>query len=151
MTAMVFGRPGRFTMRRSARTKGSYVRHIRQQDVTGVRAPAPHARTLKHLAAPWTIGSEKLWVGLSEVDPGSSSNRHSHAENEEVFYVVSGRGFVEVDDERQAVGPGSVVLVPAGSEHCLVNPGDEMLQVICSVSPAFELSAFDASHLLDGR
>jgi quercetin dioxygenase-like cupin family protein len=127
------------------------VRHIRQQDVEGIRAPFPHARTLKHLAAPWTIGSERLWVGLSEVDPGSSSNRHSHAENEEVFYVISGRGFVEVEHERQAVGPGSVVVVPPGAEHRLVNPGHQTLQVLCSVAPAFQRSDFDSSHLLHGR
>jgi mannose-6-phosphate isomerase-like protein (cupin superfamily) len=125
------------------------VRHVREQDVEGVRAPAPNARTLKHLAAPWTIGSEKLWVGLSEVDAGSSSNLHVHEKNEEVFYIVSGTGHVEVDDERQQVGPGSVVVIPPGSKHCLINDGDETLKVLCSVSPAFEKSEFDTSHQLD--
>jgi hypothetical protein len=28
--------------------------HVREPDVSGVRVPGPHARTLKHLLAPWT-------------------------------------------------------------------------------------------------
>jgi mannose-6-phosphate isomerase-like protein (cupin superfamily) len=125
------------------------MKHVREQDVAGIRAPAPHARTLKHLAAPWTIGSQNLWVGLSEVDPGSSSNAHSHERNEEVFYVVQGAGVIEVGSEGVEVGPGSVVVVPPGATHRLVNSGAEVLKVLCSVSPPFELADFDAKHRLD--
>ena len=45
------------------------MKHIRAHQTDGIRAPAPHARTLKHLIAPWTVGSANIWVGLSEVDP----------------------------------------------------------------------------------
>ena len=124
------------------------MKHVREQDVVGSRAPAPHARTLKHLAAPWTVGSRNLWVGLSEVDPGSSSNPHSHEENEEILYVVSGGGYVHVNDEREAIGPGSVIVIPPGSTHRLENPGNEVLKVLCSVSPAFKKEDFEAEHLL---
>lgn len=125
------------------------MKHVREQDVPAIRAPAPNPRTLKHLAAPWTIGSQNLWVGLSEVDAGSSSNPHAHERNEEVFYVVSGAGVIEVGRERAEVGPGSVVVVPPGETHRLVNTGREVLKVLCSVSPPFERADFDAAHLLE--
>ena len=124
------------------------MRHVREQDIEAIRAPAPNPRTLKHLAAPWTIGSQNIWLGLSEVDPGSSSNAHSHERNEEVFYVVSGEGFVRVDDERQAVSAGSVIVIPPGSTHQLENSGDEVLKVVCSVSPPFVKEDFEAEHEL---
>jgi mannose-6-phosphate isomerase-like protein (cupin superfamily) len=123
------------------------VRHVHASDVPGLRAPAPHARTLKHLVAPWTLGSSNLWVGLSEIDVGSSSNRHAH-DNEEVFFVLAGRGDVEIGDDRAAIEPGSAVLVPSGSPHRLVNTGDELLRVLCCAGPAFEAEAFDRAHLL---
>lgn len=124
------------------------MRHIRANEVEGIRAPAPHERTLKHLITPWTVGSENLWVGLSEVDPCSSSNPHVHP-NEEVFYVVSGYGEVVVDGQRSDVSAGSAVLVPSGAEHQLVNTSHEVLRVLCSVAPAFDRSVFDHAHELD--
>ena len=125
------------------------MKYTHENDVEAIRAPEPNPRTLKHLAAPWTIGSENLWVGLSEVDPGSASNAHSHERNEEVFYVVSGEGYIAVGDERQAVSAGSVVVAPPGKSHQLQNPGIETLKVICSAAPAFVKEDFDLAHNLD--
>ena len=125
------------------------MKQTHESDVEGIRAPQPNPRTLKHLAAPWTIGSENLWVGVSEVDPGSESNAHSHEINEEVFYVVSGEGFIRVGEERQAVSAGSVVVAPPGETHQLLNPGSETLKVVCSVSPAFVKEDFDVAHNID--
>lgn len=125
------------------------MKHTHESKVEAIRAPEPNPRTLKHLAAPWTIGTQNLWVGLSEVDPGSQSNPHSHEKTEEVFYVVSGEGFIVVGDERLAVSAGSVVVAPPGDTHQLQNPGDEILKVLCSASPAFVREDFDLTHNLD--
>ncbi len=124
------------------------AKHVRAHEVEGVRAAPPHTRTLKHLAAPWTIGSRNLWVGLSEVDPGSSSNLHAH-DNEEAFFVLSGYGRVQVDAETVAVGPGSLVLVPPNTPHRLFNPATEVLRVLCCAAPAFDKTVFDSRHLLE--
>ncbi|MDJ0925410.1 MAG: cupin domain-containing protein [Acidimicrobiia bacterium] len=125
------------------------MKYTHENDVEAIRAPEPNPRTLKHLAAPWTIGSKNLWVGLSEVDPGSESNAHSHERTEEVFYVVSGEGYIAVGGERQAVSAGSVVVAPPGKSHQLQNPGSETLKVICSAAPAFAKEDFDLAHNLD--
>ena len=124
------------------------MKHVHAHDVEGVRAPAPNARTLKHLLAPWTVGSEHLWIGLSEIDSHSCSNSHSHP-NEEAFFVVSGYGDVVVAGERERIGPGSAVLVPSDAEHQLVNTSAEVLRVLCSAAPAFDRSVFDQAHNLD--
>jgi mannose-6-phosphate isomerase-like protein (cupin superfamily) len=123
------------------------VPHVAVDDVPEIRADPPHARTLKHLITPWTLGSEQLWLGLSEVDVGSSSNRHSHA-NEEAFFIIAGRGAVEVGNGRVAVAPGTAVLVPGGQPHRLVNEGDEPMRVLCCAAPAFDRATFDNAHLL---
>ena len=125
------------------------MKHVREHEVEGFRAPAPHARTLKHLAAPWTIGSQNLWLGMSKIDPGSSSNPHHHDVQEEIFYVVSGHGQIVVGEERADVEPGSVVVVPPGQTHYLVNTSDETLKVLAAVAPPFEQRDFEAQHKLD--
>jgi mannose-6-phosphate isomerase-like protein (cupin superfamily) len=123
------------------------VPHVAVDDVPGTRADPPYSRTLRHLITPWTLGSQQLWLGLSEVDVGSSSNRHSHA-NEEAFFVISGRGAVEVGSGRVEVSPGSAVLAPGGQPHRLVNEGDEPMRVLCCAAPAFDRATFDEAHLL---
>lgn len=119
--------------------------HRHARDAEKVIAPEPNRRTLTHLVAPWNGGSERLWVGLSEIEPGSSSNRHRHP-NEEVFHVLAGRGEVEVGSELYRVEPGSTVLVAPNLPHRLRNTGDELLRVLCAASPAFDRGAFDAAH-----
>jgi mannose-6-phosphate isomerase-like protein (cupin superfamily) len=119
---------------------------VHEDDIIGDRANPPHARTLKHLLAPWTNGSKQLWLGLSIVDPGSSSNPHHHS-NEEAFYVVAGEGELMTSSRTFPLTPGRAVLVPSGVEHQLVNHGSEPLKVVCCAAPPVERSAFEAVHL----
>ncbi|HVB54134.1 MAG TPA: cupin domain-containing protein [Candidatus Acidoferrales bacterium] len=124
------------------------MKHIREYEVKGVRASAPYARTLKHLIAPWTVPGERMSVTMAKVDLGSRSNPHSHAEQEEMFFVISGRGWIEVGEERERVEAGSVVLVPPGVTHSLVNEADETFKVLSVVSPPFDKDDFAKQHLL---
>ena len=122
------------------------MQHIRADEVEGIRAPAPHRRTLKHLVAPWvrrTSGS-----GCRRSIPIRRPTPHKPP-NEEAFYVISGCGEVVVDGQRSAVSTGSAVLVPGGAEHQLVNTSHEVLRVLCSVAPPFDRSVFDHTHELD--
>jgi mannose-6-phosphate isomerase-like protein (cupin superfamily) len=117
------------------------VKHVREQDLETIGTPAPNARTLKHLAAPWTNGAH-VWIGLTEFGPGVSSNPGAHEGREEVFYVLSGSGVIEVEGEQAEVGPGSVVVAGPGETHSIANTGTELLRMVCCVSPPFEQSEF---------
>jgi mannose-6-phosphate isomerase-like protein (cupin superfamily) len=114
------------------------MKYIREQEVAGERMDAPYARVVKHLAAPWTLGTSKLWVGISVIDPQSASNPHAHAHQEEVFYCLSGRGLIKVGDEQVEVSPGSCVFVPEGALHQLINPDPgQVLEILGATAPAF--------------
>ena len=119
---------------------------VHMDEVAGTRFPAPHARTIRHLIAPWVTHSAHLWVGLSDVDPGSSSNPHRHPRQEEVFVVLEGSGAIVVDGTSVPVGPGSVVLVAPGEEHQLVSSVAERLRVLSAVAPPFSAGDFAAVH-----
>jgi len=122
------------------------MKHIKENEVEGERFPPPYARTIKHLAAPWTLGIQNLWIGLSIIDPRSSSNPHAHGDREEIFFVISGHGKIRVGPEEDFIEPGSCIYVPIGHIHQLINPGNEALKVIAATSPAFQLESFEAAH-----
>lgn len=60
--------------------------------------------------------SDLLSLGLSIWPAGGLDNQQPHREDE-VYYVIEGRGSIRVGDADELVGPGSVVFVAAGVEH----------------------------------
>ena len=54
---------------------------------------------------------------------------HAHAREDEIFYVLSGRGVLRLGDSVQEIGPGDCVSCPAGHgvAHQIANPFDEDL------------------------
>jgi quercetin dioxygenase-like cupin family protein len=60
-------------------------------------------------------------------EPGGATPRHRHPWEHEVF-ILKGEGAVEVEGKTAALGPGDVVFVPPGSEHCFTSSqGMEMV------------------------
>ena len=78
----------------------------------------------KELVAAHTVGSKKIKVKITEWLPGHVHERHNHPDQEEVIYVLSGRGMAETDEEKTEIGPGSVVFVGAGEPHTTYNISD---------------------------
>ncbi len=75
--------------------------------------------------------SAGLVTGVGEVAPGGTHLRHHH-EPEETYYVVSGKGRVEIDDVRTDVGPGTAVFIPPNATHALHCTGAEPLVFVFS-------------------
>jgi quercetin dioxygenase-like cupin family protein len=107
-----------------------------------------NARVIKHLSAPWTLGSENVWVGVINYEPHCTSNMHSHDEQEEVFYCISGTGEIIVDGEKQLLQPGVCVYVPPKKMHQIINNTDQGLKVLSTVSPPFQLDQYAKDHEL---
>jgi len=62
------------------------------------------------------FASDKLSVGLAVWPTGSTDRQQPHREDE-VYYVISGRGMIRVAGKVREVKPGSLVFVAAGVEH----------------------------------
>lgn len=60
--------------------------------------------------------SRALSVGVYVLPADAADPQSPHAEDE-VYYVVAGRGSITVDGESRALEPGSVVFVGAEVEH----------------------------------
>ena len=61
--------------------------------------------------------------------PGSGIGYHEQHEDE-VYYVLSGRGVMTLDGKLIDVGPGTAILTRPGSSHGLKQTGDEDLVVL---------------------
>jgi len=71
------------------------------------------------MAAEWLRGplaDDGLDVALVHFAPGAATPPHVH-HGGQVLVVVAGSGFVEVDGVVTALGPGDVVVTPAGEQH----------------------------------
>ena len=67
---------------------------------------------------------------------GQATERHYHAQSEEIYYVVEGSGEMELDGERQQVGVGVAVLIPPGARH-QIRADAEGLRFLCCCAPAY--------------
>jgi mannose-6-phosphate isomerase-like protein (cupin superfamily) len=54
---------------------------------------------------------------------------------EEIYFVVSGTGQMQVDDKTLQVIPGDATWIPAGSVHALLNNGEEDCVILVVASP----------------
>lgn len=71
------------------------------------------------------------------VDPGKRSKPH-RLTTSEVYYILSGRGRMYIDDDSAEVEAGDAFEIPAGSTQWLENDGDEPVVFLCIVDPAWQ-------------
>jgi mannose-6-phosphate isomerase-like protein (cupin superfamily) len=61
--------------------------------------------------------------------PGSGIGYHEQKEDE-VYYVLSGKGVMTLDDKPVEVGPGTAILTRPGSSHGLKQAGSDDLVIV---------------------
>jgi mannose-6-phosphate isomerase-like protein (cupin superfamily) len=64
-------------------------------------------------------------LGLYVLAAGSADTQSPH-EEDEIYYVVSGRGAIDVAGERRPVRPGSIVFVAKAVEHRFVDIEEDL-------------------------
>jgi mannose-6-phosphate isomerase-like protein (cupin superfamily) len=75
-----------------------------------------------------------LSMGVYRLAAGSRDPQQPHSEDE-VYFVVSGRGAIRVAEEDRAVGAGSIVFVSAHVEHRF-HTIEEELTILVFFAPA---------------
>lgn len=77
----------------------------------------------------------KLVFRKRALKPGSAIGYHLQKEDE-IYYVLSGRGLMTVDGKEFEVGPGSAILTRPGSSHGLKQVGKEDLVILINYEQA---------------
>ncbi len=78
---------------------------------------------------------EKQSLAEATLPAGGKTERHYHKVSEELYYLLSGTGVMEIDSEERQVGPGDAVLIQAGAWHQIRAETD--LQFLCCCAPPY--------------
>jgi mannose-6-phosphate isomerase-like protein (cupin superfamily) len=81
---------------------------------------------------------------MNELEPEMDTAPHVHEGFDQIALIISGRGICHIGGVGHNVGPGSVMLIPAGVEHYLQPAGDEMITNLDVFAPA----RADFAHLV---
>ena len=72
----------------------------------------------------------------AEIPAGGQTEKHYHKRSEEIYYLLSGSGIMEINGELSEVIAGDAILIPAGSWHQIRAIRD--LRFLCCCSPPYE-------------
>jgi quercetin dioxygenase-like cupin family protein len=90
------------------------------------------------------FGTHSALLVMNECEPGMELRPHTH-EFDQIALITAGRAIYHIGDDGNEVGPGSVMLIPAGVKHYIEPVGGETVHNIDVFAPARE----DYLHLLD--
>jgi mannose-6-phosphate isomerase-like protein (cupin superfamily) len=79
------------------------------------------------------LNEASLSLGLYVLPAGTLDTQSPHAEDE-VYYVVEGRGTIEVAGERRPIHPGSMIFVAKYVEHQFIDI-EEDLSILVFFAP----------------
>ena len=97
--------------------------------------PPAHYSAFSQLLINESHGSKYFDFRVSSYQPKGYCDPHIHEIAENIYYILKGKGIVELDGKRHLVGPGTVIFIPPGVEHAMINTGFEDLIFIVAASP----------------
>jgi len=91
------------------------------------------------------FGNEGALLVMNELTPGMKTFPHVHEDFDQIATIVSGTAIYYVNGVANPVGPGSLILIPAGQPHYIEPTGTEKVLNLDVFGPARK----DLIHLLD--
>ncbi len=76
-------------------------------------------------------------IGLVTIFPGKRQNKHIHYGEEQLIYVLSGKGKQFIGDKVSTKEPGCIYHIEAGSIHESINSGDEPIKELLISIPVY--------------
>ena len=105
----------------------------------GRRYPAGR-RTQNVVGGGSPIQAKNFCLGYVTLEPCGGQVPWHQQEQEEVYFVLEGRGEMCVGDQREMVSSGQAVYIPPGVFHQMTNVGETVLVMIYCYSPAGDVA-----------
>jgi uncharacterized cupin superfamily protein len=101
------------------------------------------------------IGAKQLGYNLTAVPPGKRAYPfHSHRVQEEMFFIIEGKGEVRIGAETFPIHAGDIIACPSGgpeTAHQIVNTGSQELRYLAvSTKAAAEVCEYPDSGQIAG-
>lgn len=88
--------------------------------------PVPANGQIEVLFAPHIVAMEHpIGFGTQTVPPGGYVREHAHDRNEEVIYVVRGKGRAVVEGVSHVMVPGTTFFIGKNCRHMFINEGED--------------------------
>ena len=81
------------------------------------------------------LGSSRIVIELLCYEPGQATPIHQHPQQDEVFYVLEGKGTISLGGEESPIAPQSLILVPAQVPHGMTASSDGRMVVLFFKAP----------------
>lgn len=93
----------------------------------------------KMLIHPTNADTQHLDFRISCYQPRHYAEVHVHAVAENLYYVLRGKGIVELNGVKHLVEPHTIVHIPPGVRHGIFNTGLEDLVFLVVASPPYDM------------
>ena len=107
------------------------VRHIDAQPPFTTKDGSTIRSILDRANAP--VANQSL--AEATLPAGAATDRHYHKSSEEFYFLLEGRGTMEIDGETREVAPGDAILIPPGAWHQI--RAIEPLRFLCCCAPPY--------------
>ena len=79
--------------------------------------------------------TERMFCDVYCFEPGQEQTPHKHQGADKIYYVLEGKGLVQIGAERRELVPGMATHAGSGEEHAVQNPGPDRLVVLVFMAP----------------
>ncbi len=69
---------------------------------------------------------------------GESSLPHRLKNSVEIYFILGGKGLMNINDEQKEVKPNQTIYIPPDSVQWIINIGDSDLKFLCMVNPPWK-------------
>lgn len=79
--------------------------------------------------------TERSQSAVMTIAPGADAGPEEHHEGDQIIYVIEGEAVVRLGEAEHAIGPGTLVTIPAGQPHHVRNRGRSPLFFLTVYTP----------------
>ncbi len=108
---------------------------MRAEEAFWEQPPGHFEAYSKMLVHPTNADTKYFDFRISSYQPKGYAEVHVHEVAENVYYVLKGKGIVELDGKKHLVEPHMVIHIPPGVRHGIFNTGLEDLVFIVVACP----------------
>jgi len=107
--------------------------------IAGRTYPA-RRRTQNLVGGASPIQAKNFAMGYVTLEPRGGQVPWHNQEQEEIYFIVEGRGEMCLGSERREIGRGEAVYIPGSVFHQLTNTGDEPMTMIYCYAPGGDVA-----------
>jgi mannose-6-phosphate isomerase-like protein (cupin superfamily) len=98
--------------------------------------PVPANGFVRNIFSRQGLGAQNDFsIGTQTVAPGCFIREHTHAHNEEIIFVVEGKGVARVDGVEHPIEKGAAVYIGVNRKHHFLNPNQEPMTFLWIMMP----------------